>query len=153
MLDKNKEPFSLFDEWYNLAKKKELNDPNAMNLATVDKQNKPHSRMVLLKEHSEDGFVFYTNLNSNKGKQIFQNPNVALNFHWKSMQRQIRIEGSVKKVEDSSADKYFSSRHYMSKIGAWASKQSSELASRKELESLIEYYKNTYKDQNIGPVY
>jgi pyridoxamine 5'-phosphate oxidase len=116
MLDKNKEPFLLFDEWFDLAQLKELNDPNAMNLATVSEDNKPHSRMVLLKGHSDKGFIFYTNTNSNKGLQISFNDNVALCFHWKSLQRQIRIEGTVNKVEDSIADDYFNSRGYMKKF-------------------------------------
>ena len=151
MLDKNKEPFLLFDEWFNLAKQKELNDPNAMNLATISEDNKPHSRMVLLKDHSADGFTFYTNTESNKGIQISQNNNVALCFHWKSLQRQIRIEGSVKKVDDSIADSYFNSRGYMSRIGALSSKQSSVLKSRSELEALIEDFKKKYPDENNVP--
>ena len=151
MLDKNKEPFLLFDEWFNLAKQKELNDPNAMNLATISEDNKPHSRMVLLKDHSADGFTFYTNTESNKGIQISQNNNVALCFHWKSLQRQIRIEGSVKKVDDSIADSYFNSRGYMSRIGALSSKQSSVLNPRSELEALIEDFKKKYPDENNVP--
>ena len=143
MLDKNKEPFLLFDEWFDLAQLKELNDPNAMNLATVSEDNKPHSRMVLLKGHSDKGFIFYTNTNSNKGLQISFNDNVALCFHWKSLLRQIRIEGTVNKVEDSIADNYFNSRGYMSRIGAWSSKQSSLLESRADLENSIEEFKCT----------
>ena len=151
MLDKNKEPFLLFDEWFDLAQLKELNDPNAMNLATVSEDNKPHSRMVLLKGHSDKGFIFYTNTNSNKGLQISFNDNVALCFHWKSLQRQIRIEGTVNKVEDSTADDYFNSRGYMSRIGAWSSKQSSLLESRADLENSIEEFKKKFPDKNNVP--
>ena len=151
MLDKNKEPFLLFDKWFNLAQEKELNDPNAMNLATISDDNKPHSRMVLLKGHSNKGFIFYTNTNSNKGSQISFNNNVALCFHWKSLQRQIRIEGIVNKVEDSIADDYFNSRGYMSRIGAWSSKQSSVLESRRVLELEIEKFKKKFPEKNDVP--
>ena len=151
MLHKNKEPFLLFDEWLNLAQEKELNDPNAMNLATICKDNKPHSRMVLLKDHSTKGFIFYTNTESNKGLQISNNKNVALCLHWKSLQRQIRIEGVATKVDDDLADSYFNSRGYMSRIGALSSKQSSTLNSRSELEKLIEEFKKKYPDENNVP--
>ncbi|MAV82540.1 MAG: pyridoxamine 5'-phosphate oxidase [Pelagibacteraceae bacterium] len=151
MLDKNKDPLSLFKEWFDLAKKNEVNDPNAMNLATVDTKYKPHSRMVLLKDFSNRGFVFYTNLNSNKGVQFKENPNVALNFHWKSLQRQIRIEGTISQVEDNIADDYYNSRGYLSRIGAWASKQSSLLNSREELEKLIQEFKIKYPDEDNVP--
>ena len=116
------EPLILFKKWYEDAAKSELNDPNAMNLSTISPELKPSSRMVLLKDFDSDGFIFYTNISSKKGNSILNNPNVALNFHWKSLLRQIRIEGIAHQVSDKIADEYFNSRHNESKIGAWASK-------------------------------
>merc|ERR1711966_463276 len=107
------------------AKKSELNDPNAVSLATSNKNNIPSVRMVLLKDFSSNGFVFYTNLNSQKGEELKENPNAAMCFHWKSLLRQIRISGAVTQVANDVADKYYNSRSYDSRIGAWASKQSS----------------------------
>ena len=121
LLSLSLKPFSLFKEWYEEASKKELNDPNAMNLATISKDLKPQSRMVLLKNFDDRGFVFYTNTKSNKGISLENNPHVALNFHWKSLLKQIRIEGQVKKVSDKEADEYFDTRHEESKIAAWSS--------------------------------
>jgi pyridoxamine 5'-phosphate oxidase len=143
------EPFSLFKEWLDQAENKELNDPNAMNLSTVSKELKPSSRMVLLKYFDNQGFVFYTNVYSKKGISMLDNPNVALNFHWKSLLKQVRIEGKILKVTDKEADDYFDSRHEESRIGAWASKQSSELKNRKILEENIFYYKEKFKNKKI----
>ena len=106
----NKDPIKLFAKWYTLAKKTELNDPNAMNLATVSKNNKPSSRIVLLKYYSDKGFEFYTNSLSKKGREIDCNNSVALNFYWKSLQKQIRIEGKVFKIEKHRSEEYFKSR-------------------------------------------
>jgi pyridoxamine 5'-phosphate oxidase len=145
------DPIQLFDIWMNEAKKTELNDPNAVALATSNKNNYPSVRMVLLKDFNKDGFVFYTNLNSQKGNELRENPKVSMCFHWKSLLRQIRINGSVSLVPDDMADKYYNSRGYESRIGAWASKQSKELANRDELISSIDEYKKKYNNQNNVP--
>ena len=121
------DPFKLFESWYEEAKKNEINDPNALALGTATKQGVPSVRMVLLKGYDKNGFVFYTNLNSQKGNEIKENPNATMCFHWKSLLRQIRIVGTLSQVDDEVADNYFNSRAYESRIGAWASKQSSEL--------------------------
>ena len=143
------DPFDLFTKWFEEASKKEINDPNAMNLSTISNEMSPSSRVVLMKGFDKRGFVFYTNTNSKKGMSISNIPRVALNFHWKSLLRQIRIEGIVKKVTDIEADEYFNSRPEESRIGAWASKQSSELTDRKILEENIIYYKNKFKNKII----
>ena len=127
------DPFELFEKWFEEAEKKEINDPNALALGTANKEGIPSVRMVLLKGHSEKGFIFYTNLNSQKGNEIKENPNATMCFHWKSLLRQIRIVGTLKQVDDQTADDYYNSRAYDSRIGAWASKQSSILQTRDEL--------------------
>jgi|TARA_B100000035_G_scaffold278757_1_gene257934 pyridoxamine 5'-phosphate oxidase len=144
-------PIELFNEWMEEAKKKEPNDPNAVALATSNKNNIPSVRMVLLKDFSEKGFVFYTNLNSQKGNELKENPHAAMCFHWKSLLRQIRITGKITLVSDQVADKYYSSRAYESRIGAWASKQSEELISRDQLIKSIENFKKKYSDQTKVP--
>lgn len=128
------EPFALFAAWLAAAEQSELNDPNAMCLATVDAGGLPDARMVLLKGHGQDGFVFYTNLESAKGQELSANPKAALLFHWKSLRRQVRVRGTVQLVSDSEADAYFNSRHPQSRVGAWASAQSQPLDSREMLE-------------------
>jgi pyridoxamine 5'-phosphate oxidase len=133
------------------AKKAEPNDPNALSLATSDKNNFPSVRMVLLKDFNQNGFVFYTNLNSQKGNELKENPKVAMCFHWKSLLRQIRISGTVTQVNDEVADQYYNSRGYESRIGAWASKQSEELSGRDQLINSIKEYKNKYNDENKVP--
>ena len=133
LINSNKKPFDLFQEWFEQAKKSEINDPNAMNLATISPNGKPNSRIVLLKSFSDEGFVFYTNSNSKKGKAIENNSNVALNFHWKTLQKQIRIEGIASQISKKEADEYYNSRPIGSRIGAWASLQSEELSSRSTL--------------------
>ena len=145
------DPFKLFESWYEEAKKNEINDPNALALGTATKQGVPSVRMVLLKGYDKDGFVFYTNLNSQKGNEIKENPNATMCFHWKSLLRQIRIVGTLSQVKDEVADNYFNSRAYESRIGAWASKQSSELVNREELIKSLEKFKNKYQDQNNVP--
>ena len=120
-----------------------------MNLSTVSEDFKPSSRMVLLKNFDVNGFVFYTNINSKKGKSILKNPNVALNFHWKSILRQIRIEGKISEVSDKESNDYFDTRHVESRIGAWASKQSSVLKNRKNLKDNLNFYKEKFKNQDI----
>ncbi|MFL2896036.1 MAG: pyridoxal 5'-phosphate synthase, partial [Candidatus Pelagibacter sp.] len=114
-------PFKLFKEWFDLAKKKELNDPNALALATSDKEGNPNVRMVLLKDFNDKGFVFYTNLNSPKSEALSSNPKASMCFHWKSLLRQIRIFGTIESVSDEEANEYYNSRKYGSRIGAWAS--------------------------------
>ena len=145
------DPIQLFNEWMEEAKKTEPNDPNAVSLATSNKNNIPSVRMVLLKEFNKNGFVFYTNLNSQKGNELKENPNAAMCFHWKSLLRQIRINGTITQVEDSVADKYYNSRGYDSRIGAWASKQSKELKNRDELENSIKEFKKKFNDEKNVP--
>ena len=145
------DPIHLFDTWMEEAKKTEPNDPNAVALATSSKNNVPSVRMVLLKDFSQDGFVFYTNLDSQKGHELKQNPNVAMCFHWKSLLRQIRIFGTIENVSDKEADDYYNSRKYGSRIGAWASQQSAILKNRDKLLSSIEKYKKKYPDMNKVP--
>ena len=145
------DPIQLFKVWMDEAKKSEPNDPNALSLATSNKNNFPSVRMVLLKGFSHNGFVFYTNLKSQKGNELKENPKAAMCFHWKSLLRQIRINGIVKQVADEEADKYYNSRAYESRIGAWASKQSEELTNREELINSIKEYKNKYNDKNKVP--
>ena len=144
-------PIDLFVEWFSEAKKSEINDHNALSFATSDKNGIPSVRMVLLKDFSEKGFVIYTNLNSKKSMDIKTNPNAAMCFHWKSILRQVRIKGQITKISDEKADIYYQSRKYESKIGAWASKQSTVLKNREELNQEIENYKKKYSDKNNVP--
>ena len=131
------DPFSHFDDWFAIAEDKEVNDANAMALATADADGQPSVRMVLLKEVDDRGFVFYTNLESQKGGELRDNPKAALCFHWKSLRRQVRVEGAVEPVSAAEADAYFASRARGSQIGAWASQQSRPLDSRFHLEKRI----------------
>ena len=128
------DPFELFDQWFAEAKASELNDPDAMALATADRQGRPSVRMVLLKGHSPAGFVFYTNLGSRKGQDLAANPQAALAFHWKSLRRQVRVEGSIEPVSKAEADAYHLTRTRDSQLSAWASEQSRPLDSRATLE-------------------
>ena len=146
-----KNPFELFKIWMKKAEKYEINDPNALSLATADKKGTPSARMVLLKEVNHDSFIFYTNLNSNKSSDIIENPKAAMCFHWKSLQRQVRVLGHIDKVDNNTADKYFNSRSYESRIGAWASEQSKILKNRNDLLSKIDEYKKKYPDKNNLP--
>ena len=145
------DPIQLFKVWMDEAQKSEPNDPNALSLATANKENYPSVRMVLLKGFNQSGFVFYTNLNSQKGNELKENPNAAMCFHWKSLLRQIRIKGKVALVSDEIADQYYNTRGYESRIGAWASKQSQELDNRDELINSIKDYKQKYNDQDNVP--
>ena len=145
------DPLKLFKLWMDEAKKSEPNDPNAVALATANNKNFPSVRMVLLKDFNKDGFVFYTNLNSQKGNELKENPKASMCFHWKSLLRQIRISGLLTLVADDVADAYYSSRNYESRIGAWASKQSEKLNSREELINSINEYKKKYDDKNKVP--
>jgi pyridoxamine 5'-phosphate oxidase len=128
------DPFTLFDQWYAEARQSEPNDSNAMALATAGADGQSHVRMVLLKGHGPDGFVFYTNQESNKAIQISERPFAAILFHWKSLRRQIRVEGKLWAVNDAEADAYFASRGRDSQLGAWASDQSRTLDRRETFE-------------------
>ena len=145
------DPFELFEKWFGEAKKKEINDPNALALGTANKDGIPSVRMVLLKDFNKNGFVFYTNLNSQKGNEIKQNPNATMCFHWKSLLRQIRVVGKLKLVDDKTADDYYKSRAYESRIGAWGSNQSAVLKSRDELLNSLEKFKKKYNDKDNVP--
>ena len=145
------DPFELFEEWFEVAKKKEINDPNALALGTASKDGVPSVRMVLLKGFDKDGFIFYTNLKSQKSKELKENPNATMCFHWKSLLRQIRIVGKLNQVDDKIADDYYSTRAYESRIGAWASNQSSILKSRDELLNNLENFKKKYSDKDKVP--
>ena len=131
-------PIELFKHWFNEAKKNEFNDPNAFSLATSDKKGFPSVRVVLLKDYSQNGFVFYTNLNSKKSLSIKENPRAEMCFYWKSLSKQIRINGTISQISDEEADDYYSTRTYGSKIGAWASRQSEVLESRAKLINSME---------------
>ena len=145
------DPFELFERWFDEAKKNEINDPNALALGTASKDGIPSVRMVLLKGFDKEGFVFYTNLNSQKGNQIKENPNATMCFHWKSLLRQIRIVGVLSQVSADTADKYYNSRGYESRIGAWASKQSSVLKNRNELLDSLKAFRKKYNNQDKVP--
>ncbi len=132
------DPFELFDVWFAEARASEPNDPGAMAVATADADGRPSVRMILLKGHGPDGFVFYTNQHSRKAEELAANPNAALLFHWKALRRQIRIEGMVSLVSGGEADSYFASRSRDSQLGAWASDQSSPLPNRAEFEARYE---------------
>ena len=125
----NPNPFKQFDIWFEEAKKIGLKDPNAMNVASSSKDGIPSSRMVLLKSHDENGFVFYTNYTSRKSKEIIDNPHVALNFFWDALERQVRVEGKIEKIDSKISDEYFSSRSRLSQLGAHASEQSQVIQS------------------------
>jgi pyridoxamine 5'-phosphate oxidase len=148
------DPYVLFDEWFALAQASEPNDPNAMALATVDGQGRPSARMVLLKGHGPElegkgGFIFYTNLEGRKAQDLLANPNVALLFHWKSLRRQIRIEGPVTRVADATADAYFATRSRNSQLGAWASDQSRPLADRETFEVRFAEMEKRFDGQDV----
>ena len=145
------DPFELFKEWFEEAKSKEINDPNALALGTANKDGIPSVRMVLLKGFDKNGFVFYTNLNSQKGNELKENPNASMCFHWKSLLRQIRIVGTLKQVDDKIADDYYNTRAYESRIGAWASKQSTILKNRDELLNSLENFKKKFNDKDKVP--
>lgn len=143
------DPFILFAHWLEQARGKEINDPNAMALASVDANGLPDVRMVLLNGLSKDGFVFFTNTQSAKGDQLAAQPTAALLFHWKSMRRQVRVRGAVTPVTDHEADTYFASRHRRSQIGAHASAQSRPLASRLELEATAARLTDQFDGQDV----
>lgn len=139
-IDVNADPIDQFRAWLADAEKSEPNDPNALALATTTADGFPSVRMVLLKDVDDQGFVFYTNLSSRKGSELTDNPRAAMCFHWKSLKRQVRVEGDIEPVSAEEADAYFHSRHRSSRIGAWASKQSQPLDGRFELEKRVAEY-------------
>jgi pyridoxamine 5'-phosphate oxidase len=138
------EPFDLFADWLKEAEASEINDPNAVALATVDEDGLPNVRMVLLKGFDQDGFVFYTNFESQKGREVLGQKKAAMCFHWKTLRRQVRLRGPVDIVSDEEADAYFQTRARGSRIGAWASKQSRPLESRFALEKAVAEYTARY---------
>ena len=141
------DPLSLFDEWIADARASEPNDPEAMALATARSDGQPHVRMVLLKGHGADGFVFYTN--EQKGDQLRENQRAALLFHWKSLRRQVRIEGAVERVTGEVADSYFATRTRESQLGAWASDQSRPLDRRETFESRFDEMKRRFEGSDV----
>ncbi len=143
-MDAYSDPFAHFEAWFAEASRTEPNDPNAMAIASVDSDGLPNLRMVLLKGHDGDGFVFYTNFESAKGRELLSHPKTAALFHWKSLRRQVRIRGPVSQVSDAEADAYFASRPRDSRIGAWASAQSRPLQGRFELEASVAKYAAKY---------
>ena len=145
----NKNPFKQFEIWFEEAKKIGLKDPNAMNVASATKNGVPSSRMVLLKAYSEQGFIFYTNYTSRKSGEILDNPIVALNFFWDALERQIRIEGEIKKVDKEVSDAYFNSRSRLSQLGAHASNQSQIIENYEELTNKLNSFDEQYKDKDI----
>ena len=144
-------PYDLFGDWLSLAEKEEPNDPNAMCLATATSDGKPSARMVLLKGIDERGFVFYTNDGSRKGEQIKNNHHAAICFHWKTLRKQVRVEGVIEQVSDEEADAYYNTRHRGSRVGAWASKQSQPLGSYDELKKFVEDYEKKFDGQDNIP--
>ena len=143
------DPFQLFDEWFAEAKASEPNDANAMALATSGADGQPHVRMVLLKGHGPEGFTFYTNEQSAKGDQLSENPRAALLFHWKTLRRQVRVEGPVEDVAPAEADLYFATRGRDSQLGAWASDQSAPLDSRATFERRFEEVKQQFEGKDV----
>ena len=143
------EPFTIFRRWLEEARETEINDPDAIALATVDKKGLPNVRMVLLRIIEDDAFVFFTNYGSKKAQEAFLTNKVAFNIHWKSLRRQIRVRGHVEKEDGMIADKYFSEREVGSQTAAWASKQSETLTDRQELIERWQSYKNQF-EKNVG---
>lgn len=145
-----KDPFDLFSKWYQEVLNSPCKEPTAMTLATCSKDCIPSARMVLLKEYSEEGFVFFTNANSKKGKELTENPKAALVFHWTEFSRQVRIEGKVKLLNSKKADEYFSSRARDSQISAWCSKQSSVLKNWQDFEQAIELKEKEFHNTQVS---
>ncbi|HEY1940604.1 MAG TPA: pyridoxamine 5'-phosphate oxidase [Roseiarcus sp.] len=144
-----REPFALLTTWLAEASQREINDPEAMTLATVDASGLPDARMVLCKQADERGLVFYTNIESAKGVELAAIPKAAALFHWKSLRRQVRVRGAVARISDSEADAYFASRARISRLGAWASQQSRPLESRLHLEEAVAAYAEKFGEGDI----
>ena len=149
--DLTKNPIQLFNSWLQEAMDNIKKDANAFTLSTVDINAFPSTRVLLLKEVSDEGLVFFTNYNSNKGQEMEVNPKVGLNFFWRSLERQVRVQGIVNKVSDVVSDSYFQSRPYKSQIGAWASEQSSSLESRSIIEERFHHFSNKYPQEVPRP--
>lgn len=147
--DMSDDPIQQFDKWFKIAVEEKFTDPNAMTLATANAQNRPSARIVLLKDFDSRGFVFYTNYGSRKGSDIEENPYVAAVFYWAELERQVRIEGSVKKVSIKESEEYFHSRPFDSQIGAWASHQSEEISGREELEMRYKELNEAYYNKEV----
>jgi pyridoxamine 5'-phosphate oxidase len=147
--DVEPDPIKQFQLWWNEAIKSNIEEPNAMTLATCGKNGKPSARMVLLKGLSNEGFVFFTNYDSRKGKDLKENPNACLVFFWKELERQVRIEGKVEKLSEAKSDEYFILRPEQSRIGAWSSPQSKVIKSREVLEEMFKKYKQMFFDGTI----
>ncbi|MFA5591822.1 MAG: pyridoxamine 5'-phosphate oxidase [Micavibrio sp.] len=145
------DPYKTFAAWLEEAKAAEINDPNAMNLATADTRGRPSNRMVLLNGLDERGFVFFTNVESRKGGELTENPHAALCFHWKSLRRQVRIEGKAEAVTDEEADAYYNSRPRISRIGSWASRQSRPLPVFSDLEEAVKKYDAQFTNGDAIP--
>ena len=143
------DPIALFEDWLAEASHREINDPNAMTIATSTSGGRPSARIVLLKGVDPRGFVFYTNKDGRKGEELRANPHAALLFHWKTLQRQVRIEGEVEDVTEVEADAYFASRARVSRLGAWASTQSRPLANRAELEHRVAEAERRFPGETI----
>ena len=144
-------PIELFKKWFSRAEENEINDPNAVAVATSDKSNQPNVRMVLLKGLNDQGFVFYTNFNSTKGKELKINQKASMCFHWKSLRRQVRVLGKVEEVTSKEADDYYNSRPYKNRISAWASSQSQPLDKRETFLDKIKEFEKKYPDANNVP--
>jgi pyridoxamine 5'-phosphate oxidase len=147
--EEDQDPFEIFSNWYGSATKYEINDPNAMNLATVSANLQPSTRMILLKEYDETGFIFNTNIESKKSNEIKSNDLVALHFYWKSLRRQVRIEGKAITLSNKEADRCFKDRPQESQIAAWASKQSEFLPNRKILNKRVYHYENIFSKKPL----
>ncbi len=143
------DPFGIFGTWLKEAEASESNDPTAMTLATAAADGRPSARMVLLKAWDERGFVFYTNMGSRKSEEIKENAQAALLFHWKSLRRQVRVEGAVSQVSDAQSDAYFASRPRHSKLGAWASDQSRPMAAREVFETRLKEMEEKFPGQDV----
>ena len=148
-INPDKNPFDSFNDWYEAAEKTEPSYPNAMTVASVSEDGRPSARITLLKEWNEEGYVFYTNFESRKGQEILKNKHVALCFYWKSLKKQIRIEGIAKHVSEEQAQAYFNSRPRMSRLGAWASEQSRPLNSRDTLEERVATFEEKFKGREF----
>ena len=145
----NSNPFVQFQKWFDQALNANILEPNAMTVATTAVEGKPSARMVLLKDFDERGFVFYTNYNSQKGQELAENPQAALVFWWPELERQVRISGRVEKVADVESDRYFYSRPFESRLGAWTSNQSEVIENREVLEKKLEELKQEYQNQDV----
>lgn len=151
--DVSSDAISQFTVWWNEAMLSDIEEPNAMTLATATNNGIPSARIVLLKGYDEKGFIFFTNYNSHKGNQLMENPHAALVIFWKELERQIRIEGAVEKVSEEESDAYFSSRPAESRIGAWASPQSAIIENRKLLEENVQMYQQKFGEQIPRPAH